>query len=75
MRSSTTARVLQDAIFRAVSRFDEASFEDIKSYVGMRCPDRPNDRTILRHTRVLVDAGVLVRSGTNNHFSYKVVPA
>lgn len=72
MRSSTTARILQDAIFKAVGRYDGASFEDVKNYVDMRVPNRMNDRTILRHVRKLVDAGVIAREGANNHFTYKL---
>ena len=71
-RSSTLARTTQDAIFTIVGRFDDgATFEDVKNYVGMRLPTRPTDRTIQRYIRVLVDAGIIERTGTNNHYLYK----
>ena len=72
MRSSTSARVAQDAIYTAVRRFGEATFEDVRNYVGMRLPHRPDNRTILRHLRTLVDAGIIQRSGANNHYLYQL---
>ena len=72
MRASTSARVAQDAIYTAVRRYGEASFEDVRNYVGMRLPNLPNNRTLLRHLRALVDAGVVQRSGANNHVTYRL---